>query len=73
MQAEIGDRLILHTRRGTRIGVVVELTDGGSIVRWADGGENVLAAGTDAPEAQTDCERVLRANGKVLAGMVSAT
>ena len=56
MQAEIGDRLILNTRRGTRIGVVVELTDGGSLVRWADGGENVLSAGTDAPEAHATWE-----------------
>jgi len=56
MQAEIGDRLILHTRRGTRIGVVVELTDGGSLVRWADGGENVLSTGTDAPEAHATWE-----------------
>lgn len=56
MQADIGDRLILHGRRGTRIGVVVEMTDGGSLVRWADGGENVLSTGTDAPEAQATWE-----------------
>lgn len=56
MQADIGDRLILHGRRGTRIGVVVETTDGGSLVRWADGGENVLSTGSDAPEAQATWE-----------------
>lgn len=56
MQAEIGDRLLLQGRRGTRIGVVVEVTDGGSLVRWADGGENVLSTGTDAPEAQATWE-----------------
>lgn len=36
--------------------MVVETTDGGSLVRWADGGENVLSAGTDAPEAQATWE-----------------
>ena len=56
MQAQIGDRLILHGKGGTRIGVVVELTDGGSLVRWADGGENVLSVGTDAPEAHATWE-----------------
>ncbi|HWI02716.1 MAG TPA: DUF1918 domain-containing protein, partial [Acidimicrobiales bacterium] len=56
MQAEIGDRLILQGRRGTRIGVVVELKDGSSVIRWADGGENVLSAGTDAPEARATWE-----------------
>ena len=51
MHAEIGDRVVLHGRRGTRIGVVVEGTEGGgSKVRWADGGESVLSAATDAPE-----------------------
>ena len=42
---------MLHGRQGTRIGVVVEGTeDGGSRVRWADGGESVLSAGSEAPE-----------------------
>ena len=51
MHGEIGDRVVLHGRHGTRIGVVVEgAEDGGSRVRWADGAESVLAAGTEAPE-----------------------
>ena len=56
MQAEVGDRLVLHGQRGTRIGVVVEVNDGGAVVRWADGGENALSAGTDAPEANATWE-----------------
>ncbi|MDQ4069534.1 MAG: DUF1918 domain-containing protein [Actinomycetota bacterium] len=56
MQAEVGDRLVLHAQRGTRIGVVVEMTEGGSVVRWADGGENVLSVGTDAPDAHATWE-----------------
>ncbi len=56
MQAEVGDRLVLHGRRGTRIGVVHELTEGGSLVRWADGGESLLSVGTHAPEAHTTWE-----------------
>ena len=51
MHGEIGDRVVLHGRHGTRIGVVVEGTeDGGSTVRWADGAESVLSAGAEAPE-----------------------
>ena len=51
MHAEIGDRVVLHGRHGTRIGVVVEPSeDGGSKVRWADGGESILSAGAEAPE-----------------------
>ena len=51
MHAEIGDRIVLHGRHGTRIGVVVEGTEeGGSRVQWADGGDSVLSAGSDAPE-----------------------
>ena len=52
MHVEIGDRIVLHGRHGTRIGVVVEgFEDGGSQVRWVDGGESVLSAGTEAPES----------------------
>ena len=51
MHAELGDRIVLHGRDGTRIGVVVEATeDGGSRVQWADGGESVLSAGSEAPQ-----------------------
>jgi hypothetical protein len=47
MQAEVGDRLVLHGKHGTHIGVVVEGDEGGgSRVRWADGGESVLTAGS---------------------------
>ncbi len=56
MQTEVGDRLVLHGRRGTRIGVVVEMTEGGSRVRWADGGENVLSVDSEAAEAQSTWE-----------------
>ena len=49
MQVEIGDRIVLHGRNVTRIGVVVEGIDGGgSRVRWVDGAESVLSAGTEA-------------------------
>ena len=49
MQIEIGDRIVLHGRNGTRIGVVVEGADGGaSRVRWVDGAESVLSASTEA-------------------------
>ncbi len=51
MHVEIGDRVVLHGRHGTRIGVVVERAeDGGSRVQWADGGESTLSAQTDAPQ-----------------------
>lgn len=56
MQVDVGDRLVIHGKRGTRIGVVTEVTDGGAVVRWADGGENVLSGGTDAPEAHATWE-----------------
>ncbi len=51
MKAEVGDRVVVHGRHGTRIGVVVEgVEDGGSRVRWADGGESVLSASTEATQ-----------------------
>ncbi|HEX2119088.1 MAG TPA: hypothetical protein VHF91_07885 [Acidimicrobiales bacterium] len=51
MQAEVGDRIVLHGRAGTRIGVVVEaVDDGGSKVHWADGGESVLSAASQRSE-----------------------
>lgn len=50
MHGEVGDRLVLHGQRGTRIGVIVEHEEGGSRVRWADGGESVLSTATEAPE-----------------------
>ncbi len=51
MQAEVGDRIVLHGRAGTRIGVVVEaVEDGGCKVHWADGGESVLSAGSQRSE-----------------------
>jgi hypothetical protein len=51
MRVEVGDRIVLHGRNGTRIGVVVEGTEeGGSRVQWADGGDSVLSAGSEAPE-----------------------
>ncbi len=51
MQAQVGDRVVLHGREGTRIGVIMEAgDDGGSRVLWADGGESVLSAASDAPE-----------------------
>ncbi len=51
MKAEVGDRVVVHGRHGTRIGVVVEgVEDGGSRVRWADGGESVLSAGSEGSE-----------------------
>ncbi len=52
MQVEVGDRLVLHGRHGTRIGVVVEGDAGaGSRVRWVDGGESVLSTGSEGSEA----------------------
>ena len=63
MQVEVGDRLVLHGKHGTRIGVVVERTEAGSVVRWADGGENVVSAGSDAPEANTTWEAAKAAPG----------
>ena len=51
MHVEIGDRIVLHGRHGTRIGVVVEGTEGGSRIQWADGGESVLSAGSDPQES----------------------
>lgn len=36
MQAEVGNRLVLHGKQGTRIGVVTEVTGAGWVVRWAD-------------------------------------
>ncbi len=52
MRVEAGDRVVVHGRNGTRIGVVMEGTeDGGSRVQWADGGESVLSAGSEAPES----------------------
>lgn len=51
MQAEVGDRIVLHGRRGTRIGVVVDAVEGGgSKVHWADGSESVLSAGSEGSE-----------------------
>jgi|GEM_PF-6612642 hypothetical protein len=50
MHGEVGDRLVLHGQGGTRIGVIVEHEEGGSRVRWADGGESVLSPATEAPE-----------------------
>ena len=55
MHVQVGDRLVLHGQR-TRIGVVTEVTDAGSVIRWADGGENVLSTGSDAPEEQATWE-----------------
>ena len=53
MRVEVGDRIVVHGRHGTRIGVVVEGTeDGGSKVQWADGGDSVLSAGSEAPELE---------------------
>ena len=56
MHVVVGDRLVLHGQQGTRIGVVAEVTDAGSVIRWADGGENVLSVGTDAPEEHATWE-----------------
>lgn len=54
MRVEIGDRVVVHGRNGTRIGVVVEVPEGdegrGSRVRWADGGESALSVVAEAPE-----------------------
>ncbi|HEX2047362.1 MAG TPA: hypothetical protein VHF27_06325 [Acidimicrobiales bacterium] len=51
MRVEVGDRVVVHGRHGTRIGVVVAgAEDGGATVHWADGGESTISAGTDAPE-----------------------
>jgi hypothetical protein len=50
MHVEVGDRLVLHGRHGTRIGVVVEGDGAGSGIRWADGGESVLSTRSEAPE-----------------------
>lgn len=51
MKDEIGDRLVLHGKHGTRIGVVVEGDEGGgSRVRWADGGESAIYVITEANE-----------------------
>lgn len=51
MQHEVGDRLEVHGKHGTRIGVVVERDEeGGSRVRWADGGESALRVVTEAGE-----------------------
>ena len=52
MRVEVGDRVVVHGRNGTHIGVVLEGTeDGGSRVQWADGGDSVLSVGSDAPES----------------------
>lgn len=54
MRAEIGDRVVLHGRNGTRIGVIVEVPEGdeagGSRVRWADGGESAMSVVSEAAE-----------------------
>ena len=54
MRAEIGDRVVLHGRNGTRIGVVVEVPEGdeggGSRVRWADGGESAMSVVSEPAE-----------------------
>lgn len=49
MQQEIGDRLVLQGKHGTRIGVVVERDEsGGSRVQWDDGGESAVYVVTEA-------------------------
>lgn len=54
MRVEIGDRVVLHGRNGTRMGVIVEVPEGdeagGSRVRWADGGESAMSVVSEPPE-----------------------
>lgn len=53
MHGQVGDRLVLHGRDGTRIGVIVEAEESGMArIQWADGGESALSTLSEGSEQE---------------------
>jgi len=64
MQAQVDDRLVVHSSRGSRRGVILEMVGGAGPqryrVRWSDGHESTISPGPDAT-VEHDDEATLRA------------